>query len=383
MRNTRSALLRAARWLVLGPTHQQPWLSGSLLAISVMAQGITTTTVQGTVYLASGQPGAGSVHISWPSFTTAANQAVAAGRSLLTVSIATAGFLSVNLAPNLGASPAGLFYTAVYQLSDGSTNTEYWVVPAASSTTIAAVRSQVLPWRRLSIIWQLSVMAYVDEAIAALEGSLLTASGGTLTGHLYLCCDPTQPLEAADKHYVDSTFSAELPITGGNMTGPLGTPAINGVESPLAGTSQTNFDLQWNAAGTTCYHGDYLPAVSGTDTFTNPNGLYVADLRAHGAEQYERSVKEFGAVCDGVTDDTSALQAALNYAFAHPVALSIPQGTCKTQTLAWHGESIGGMGKQVSFQGLRSARLAGTVSLNLQALITSSACTFPSIAGSE
>ena len=66
------------------------------------------------------------------------------------------------------------------------------------------------------------------------------------------------------------------------------------------------------------------------------------------AQQFERSVKEFGAVCDGATDDTNALQAALNYAQAHGVALTIPQGTCKTQTLNWHGESIGGLGKQVS-----------------------------------
>ena len=59
-------------------------------------------------------------------------------------------------------------------------------------------------------------------------------------------------------------------------------------------------------------------------------------------------MKEFGAVCDGATDDTNALQAAINYANAHGVALTIPQGTCKTRTLSWHGESIGGLGKQVS-----------------------------------
>ena len=90
------------------------------------------------------------------------------------------------------------------------------------------------------------------------------------------------------------------------------------------------------------------PTYAGTDTFTNPNGVKVTDLRTSGAQQTERSVKEFGAVCDGVTDDTNALQAALNYANAHGVALTIPQGTCKTQTLSWHGESIGGLGKQVS-----------------------------------
>ncbi len=49
--------------------------------------------------------------------------------------------------------------------------------------------------------------AYVDQAIAELTESLLTASGGTLSGPLYLSGDPTQPLQAADKHYVDTTFA--------------------------------------------------------------------------------------------------------------------------------------------------------------------------------
>ena len=82
-------------------------------------------------------------------------------------------------------------------------------------------------------------------------------------------------------------------------------------------------------------------------------------------------MKEFGAVCDGVTDDTNALQSALNYAQTHGVALTIPQGTCKTRTLTWHGESIGGMGKQVSalmgFPG-RDVLLTVPDSANLSAL---------------
>jgi hypothetical protein len=314
----------------------------AVLPALIAAAQVTTTTVQGTVYLANGQPGAGSLHIAWPSFTTASNQAVAAGS--LDVAIGADGFVSVNLAPNLGATPAGLFYTAVYNMSDGSTNTEYWVVPAAAQASIGQVRSQVLPAAQAV---QAVSKAYVDQAIAELKGSLLTASGGTLSGPLYLCCDPTQPLEAADKHYVDTTFNMEVPITGGTMTGPLQVPAVNGVESPLAGTSQTTLQAAMNAAGTTGAL-EIPPTYAGADAFTNPNGLFVLDLRPHGAEPQARSVKEFGAVCDGVTDDTNALQAAINYANAHNVAITLPQGTCKTQTLDWHGESIAGEGKQVS-----------------------------------
>jgi hypothetical protein len=97
--------------------------------IGAVAQGITTTTVQGTVYLANGRPGSGVLQLSWPAFSTANNQAVAAGRT--SVTIGADGYVSVNLAPNLGSTPAGLYYTAVYHLSDGTTSTEYRRLHAA------------------------------------------------------------------------------------------------------------------------------------------------------------------------------------------------------------------------------------------------------------
>ncbi len=70
------------------------------------AQTFSTTTVQGTVYLANGQPGTGTLVVSWPSFTTANGQVVAADSE--TVPIAPDGFVSVSLAPNQGSTPAGL-----------------------------------------------------------------------------------------------------------------------------------------------------------------------------------------------------------------------------------------------------------------------------------
>lgn len=107
------------------------------------AQGISTTTVQGTAYLANGTAGSGTLMLSWPAFTTANGQAVVAGS--LNVAIGADGAVSVNLAPNLGATPAGLFYTAVYQMSDGTVSTEYWVVPA---TTLATLEFAVEAWFR-------------------------------------------------------------------------------------------------------------------------------------------------------------------------------------------------------------------------------------------
>ena len=335
------------------------------LAIGTVAhtQAPTTTTVQGTVYLANGQPGSGTVYVSWPAFTTASGQAVAADNT--TVTIASDGFMSVNLVPNLGSTPAGLYYTAVYYMSDGTTSTQYWVVPVAAEASLAQVQAQLMPAVQAV---QTVDKAYVDAAIAAAGLDQLTASGGTLTGPLYLSGDPTQPLQAADKHYVDTVFSEAVPLSGGSMTGALITPSVNGVESPVAGSSQPTLATTMTAAGTTGAV-EIPPTYAGTDAFTNPNGVFVNDLRASHAQQIERSVKEFGAVCDGATDDTNALQAALTYALAHDVALTIPQGACKTRSLFWVGQSIGGLGKQVSalmgFPG-EDVLASGTDTMNVQ-----------------
>jgi hypothetical protein len=180
------------------------------------AQAVSTTTVQGTVYLANGQPAAGTLVISWPVFTTAAGQFVAAGTT--TVTVGADGFVSVNLAPNVGATPAGEYYTAVLYKSDGTVSTQYWIIPAAAQASLAQVQAQVMPAAQAV---QAVSKAYVDQAVSQAMSSQIATSGGNLTGPLYLNGDPTQPLQAADKHYVDSDFSAALPLSGGAATGPL------------------------------------------------------------------------------------------------------------------------------------------------------------------
>jgi hypothetical protein len=141
------------------------------------AQSISTTTVQGTVYLANGQSGAGTLTVSWPAFTTANGQAVVAGRTMVT--IAAGGSVSVNLAPNQGATPAGLYYTAVYSLSDGTTSTEYWMVPVASPASLGQVRAQAMPAVQAV---QAVNKAYVDQSIANLNAVVNTVSSLSATG---------------------------------------------------------------------------------------------------------------------------------------------------------------------------------------------------------
>jgi uncharacterized protein YfdQ (DUF2303 family) len=214
MKLTNHEWLRAGEWL--GLLSIVMGLTGMGMGSAAHAQAVSTTTVQGTVYLANGQPGAGTLVLSWPSFTTASGQLVAADST--TVTIAPDGFVSVNLAPNLGATPAGQYYTAVYYLSDGTTSTQYWVVPTGAQATLGQVQSQLMPAAQAV---QTVSKAYVDQAIASLAGGILTVTGATMTGPLTLCCDPTQPLQAADKHYVDENVGLNLPLTGGTLTGPL------------------------------------------------------------------------------------------------------------------------------------------------------------------
>jgi hypothetical protein len=87
----------------------------TLVALAALAQGPPLTTVQDTVYRADGTPAQGTLLISWPAFTTAGDQAVAAGST--TVTLGTGGALSVALVSNANATPVNTVYTVVYPMS--------------------------------------------------------------------------------------------------------------------------------------------------------------------------------------------------------------------------------------------------------------------------
>jgi hypothetical protein len=93
-------------------------LAMTMLLAVAWAQGPATTTVSDVVYRADGNPAGGTLLISWPAFTTADGQAVAAGSE--SVTLGAGGTLSVNLVPNAGAAPVSTLYTVVYQLDDGA-----------------------------------------------------------------------------------------------------------------------------------------------------------------------------------------------------------------------------------------------------------------------
>ncbi len=190
------------------------------------------------MYHADGTAAAGTVLISWQSFTTASGQSIPQGST--SVALGAGGALRVSLAANSGATPMGTYYTVVYHLDDGSTSREYWTVPVSTTAVgLSAVRASVLP---SSVAMQTVTKQYVDQAIAkaALSGVVpddaspyVEKTGDTMTGPLVLPGDPTSGLQAADKNYVDTGTAALttglaqkvslLPTGTQTVTQPVGT----------------------------------------------------------------------------------------------------------------------------------------------------------------
>ena len=335
VREVSGYLMRGVGWLAMG-------ILLSALPFAA-AQAIATTTVQDTIYRADGTLASGTLIVSWPAFTTAANAAVAAGSD--TVQIATNGTVMLRLAANAGALPGGTYYTAVYHLSDGTVNKEYWVVPVAATTTIGAIRSQLVP---ATVAIQAVSKQYVDAAVSTITGNYVAATGGTMTGPLVLSGNPTSAEQAADKNYVDTSVSSLLPIAGGSLTGPLtlaadptaalGAATKEYVDANAGGSSAAAALAAANAAQATANAA--LPTakvgVAGgaaplDATARVPSGnMPVAFAASVNSEIYAGS-PAYGALCNwnqtSGADDTVALQAAIAAAVNAAAAKTFQQGT--------------------------------------------------------
>jgi len=270
------------------------------LGCGEMAVAQTTTTVADTVYLADGTPASGVLIITWPSFVTASGTAVAGGST--NVTLGTSGTLSVALISNAGATPAGVYYTVVYQLQPSEVKTEYWLVPTTSPVNLAGVRttpgsgsasqpvsvqyvnSQLATKANDNAVvhlggtetisgtktfsaapnvpaptatGQVANKAYVDSAVSTVgAGNYLSLAGGTLTGPISLPGNPSSALQAAPKQYVDgvAAVKADL-VTGLVPTSELG-----------SGTATSGSCLLGNGTWGTCGGGSGTGNVSTTPT---------------------------------------------------------------------------------------------------------------------
>src|SRR5882762_8619665 len=215
---------RLLYWIVVG------FLAGTnpFAATSPVPQSPTLTTVTDTVYRADGNPAQGNLIIMWPAFVTAGGTVVIAGNT--NVTLGANGALSVALAPNAGASPAGLYYTVVYQLGPGEVRTEYWMVPKTSPVNLAAVRTTP----GSGIAGQPVSMQYVNAALAtkADNSGVVHLSGSeTISGSKVFSVAPSVPSplaagDVANKSYVDTAVANVgagnfVPTAGGTLTGPL------------------------------------------------------------------------------------------------------------------------------------------------------------------
>lgn len=214
-----------------------------LVAGSLCSGQVSTTLIQDTVYHADGTLASGTLLITWPAFTTAAGAAIPAGNVM--APIGSNGSVSLNLTPNIGAMPAGTYYTAVYHLDDGTVSKEYWVVPAVAQTTITAMRSEVVP---ASVAVQMASETYINNLI----GQYLPLKGGTLQGSLLLNADPQMALQAATKEYVDTNVQGmSALVTDKVATSPSGTQVVAQPGTSTLAVNNLNGAYIANQYGTT------------------------------------------------------------------------------------------------------------------------------------
>ncbi len=269
------------------------------------------TLVQDTLYRADGSVARGSITVRWNGFSTQAGAAVAAGQ--LTVKTDAKGGISIPLIANTGSTPSGSYYRVVIKLDDGTTSEEIWVVPAVTTTTIAAIRAKVVPQ---AVAAQFASRDYVDSELATvvhLDGA------ETIEGAKTFVPSPVVPVPtvaggAANKGYVDqaiaglgsgdlsdtatlarqnavNTFTANqlIKYSGPDGTSPL---LVNGTSSAMSGSAAIQVLLP--AAGGQ----NALVASNAADTYswfslTNKANGFVGSGSSSGAISTQPGI-EFG-----------------------------------------------------------------------------------------
>lgn len=163
-----------------------------------------------------------------------------------------------------------------------------------------------------------------------------------------------------------------LAVTSGSgsvtIAAPNTTPRIDLVVMDDGGI----FDVVQGAPGVTPYTADlpsdavllaavYVPANANTITNVNltDKRVFINQTDPSPLLPYEVDVTSYGAVCDGTTDDTTAIQAAFDAALAmsgHAAVVIFPaQNRCKVTSTITDGSATPGTDSYISIKGVSAA----------------------------
>ncbi len=312
------------------------------------------TLVQDTLYRADGSAGVGNITIRWSGFSTSAGEAVAAGE--MTVATDANGGISIPLIPNTGSNPSGTYYKVMIKLSDGTISEEQWVVPVATSTTLAAIRAKVVPQ---AVAAQFVSLDYLNSALNKISTSMPAAQVNTdwnsTSGVSQILNKPVLAAVASSGNYKDLSNTPVIPnLAAPGAIGSVTPGIINGAGYEVSGTPLASSNLSDSGTlvrNTSSYANPaWLASLDGGKISgalnnvsigaTTPNTINATNVTAQSVVTSQSpmvDIRAFGAVIDNATPIDTALQAAINSAVSTTGVVFLP---CEAGCYLQNGSSI-------------------------------------------